>query len=68
MMAGQLNGRLPHHPMLGNYGKLNTSSHFAVVKLHLEASNGVTGLENFIDAALLGQRLRFSQLGRARQG
>ena len=60
-----LNGGLFHHPLLGK-----STLPVTVVKLHLEASNGVTGLENFIDAALLGQRLCFSQLlGRkAKQG
>jgi len=59
-MAAQLNdlnGGLFHHPLLGK-----STLPVTVVKLHLEASNGVTGLENFIDAALLGQRLCFSQL------
>lgn len=48
----QLNGGLLH-PLSGK------STLPVTVKLHLEASNGVTGLENFIDAALLGQRLWF---------
>jgi len=67
-MAAQLNdlnGGLFHHPLLGK-----STLPVTVVKLHLEASNGVTGLENFIDLLSLDNACVFRSFSgeKAKQG